>query len=131
VLKRARKKIGMPLPTMYPGRMLRTDEDARCSFPKCGYPASLVRYRQDGLQAPVCNDHKDREDYAWDGIWHHFIPGCGLAPKPMGAQPEQPAQPAQAEPAVSEPEEAVVEEDADFSDFEARLASGSYDWDDE
>ena len=109
-MRRARKKIGMPLPERYPGRMLRMSENARCSFPKCRYPASLVRYRQDGKHAPLCDIHKDAENYEWDGVW-------------VEVQEEKTA--------VAPVEEDDDADDADFSDFEARLASGSYDWEDE
>lgn len=130
-MRRARKKIGMPLPERYPGRMIRMSENARCSFPKCGYPASLVRYRQDGKHAPLCGTHKDAENYEWDGVWHEFIPGCGLDPKPMSqGEADEVVVPIEVpEKPTAEPVE--EDDDADFSDFEARLASGSYDWEDE
>ena len=135
-MRRARKKIGMPLPERYPGRMLRMSENARCSFPKCRYPASLVRYRQDGKHAPLCGTHKDAENYEWDGVWHEFILGCGLDPKPMNQEESvrvvvPPVEVQEEKVAVAPVEEDDDADDADFSDFEARLASGSYDWEDE
>lgn len=84
VMRRSRRKIGMPLPGTYPGGMpTREESNARCSFPGCGRPVSLVRYREDGQKAPVCDEHEKEEDYEWDGVWQRFLPCCKLGNAPL------------------------------------------------
>ena len=120
------------MPERYPGRVISMKESARCAVPGCGCPASLVRYRQDGLHSPLCNEHKDREDFVWDGVWHEFIPGCGVAPRPLeGHSHAEPVERPRAPPEAPEEEGVVDDDDADFSEFESRLASGNYDWEDD
>jgi len=86
----------------------------------------------------------DEEDYEWDGVWHEFIAGSKLDPKPLERTeqlthpeqtPEQPEAGAEQKEQPPEPPEASEEreedEDVDFSDFEDRLVSGDYDWEDD
>ena len=79
IMRRARNKIGIPMPVTV-GRMpTREEDEARCAFPDCGYPVSVVCG-----EIPFCNDHKNRqEEYDFDGIWHKFIPECKLYPAPL------------------------------------------------
>ncbi len=114
VASRSRKKIGIPPIEKYHGRALAPQETADCSFPGCSYPASAIRYRSDGVHAPVCNKHKLCEDYSY-----------------TGSSSDTPAAENSVVPLVPETTDEVLEEEPDFSAFEARLASGSYDWEDD
>jgi hypothetical protein len=93
-MKRARKKIKMPLPEKINGAVIGGSSDprsdARCAYDGCGSPVSLIMYTptfpKESGGVPSCNTHwcsVQNNDIEWDGMWRRFIPMCRLDRAPL------------------------------------------------
>jgi hypothetical protein len=122
-MRRARKKIGMPMP-VHMGRMpTREEDDARCAFPECGYPVSIVCD-----EVPLCNDHKGRQkEFDFDGIWHKFLPGCKLDSAPLLDRRPEGKTLIEVFAEEEKKEEAQEDNGFDVDDFMKRLSGGEFD----
>ena len=151
-MKRARKKAGMEVPVKIRGYVVGLSTDvhsARCAYPGCGYPVSLVIYTDDFPEhtrgIPACNDHYTAIEKSgipnWDGVWHRFIPGGKLDALPLFGEdgsvipdippaPESPKKERKAAEIVKEVEvskEVVEKETAYGKGLMERLLSGDFD----
>ena len=143
-MRRARNKLGMEIPTKIRGfvpSMSGMQARARCAYPNCGHPVSLVMYTDNFSEEsthgiPVCQDHwrTIEEDglkwnsLEWDSVWHKFIPGCGLTPAPLfkKTSPEEKEEMAKI---VTEKIWAATEERKERKSIAERLAAGEFDFD--
>lgn len=147
-MKRARSKLHMPIPKKIRGYVVTEPEmcTARCACLDCGYPVSLAIYTNEFPEGtrgvPCCNLHYSRVADeglpGWDGVWHRFIPGCGLAPSPLFEENTVKAVEAAETPLettgktleeVFEETEPTEREEELTKSLMDRLASGDFDFD--